>query len=487
MKIRNLFASALVLTFALSVAGCGGGGGSTARAVKSFSKGVITAKGSVTVNGVKYDSSTSKVRFENLSGANADNSKLKVGMVVELKGTVNDDGYSGSAVNIEFTDNLQGKIDSVDTVAKTLTVFGQTVKVDDQTNFYGGTSGLTGPTPLRAGDVVEVSGFPDSAGVIRATFIEKKNGLTEFEIKGTVSNYTQGGTTFTLTPPNSSQPLTVTLGAGVQPPPGFDNKVYVEVRTSGSGLAFIATKVELEQELSADEKDKVELEGLVTSVDTVKKTFVLNGVTIDASAMTMPTVGQRVEVEGLLLNGVLVPVKQVQVEQESDTKVEADVEAISGNSVTLLGMTGIVTPTTEFKDDQNDNSAHGITFGLANLKPGDHVEVETAKNPSDPKTVLIIRLVRKDPSTQIVVQKYVDTIPTSVPGTFMLGNVIIDINATPANNIKDLNNNPTTIDAFIKALRVGKTLVRAVGVGTNFTSATKTLKADEADIQAQLT
>ena len=349
MKIKSIFTSVVSLAITLTLAGCGGGGGGSAPAAAAgFSKGVITAKGSITVNGVKFNSSSAMVRFDNLSGAGIDDSKLKVGMVVKIKGKIDDATKTGVADKVEFTDNLEGPIDAKSIVNSTLTVFGQTIQVDNNTVFEGFT-GLA-DTTLLVGDRVEVSGFPNNSGGILATRIEKKTGVADdFEIKGTVTAV--GANSFTLTPLNSTQPLTVTLGQGVTMPA---INSFVEVRTTGSGAAIIATKVEMEDELKADDKDRVEVEGFVTSINTENKTFVVNGITVDASAMTMPTVGQKVEVEGTMLNGVLVPAKAIQVEQESDSRIETDVTAIGTNSITLLGsLTGFVTSATIFKDDSS--------------------------------------------------------------------------------------------------------------------------------------
>lgn len=474
-----------MFVIALGMTGCGGGGGgSTSPAgVSGFSKGVITAKGSITVNGVKFDTSKrGMVKFENISGLNDD--LLKVGMVVKIKGKIDDASKTGTAEKIEFADNLKGPIDagSINLTALTFKIFGQTIKVNNNTVFEG----ITGLAGLAGGNIVEVSGFPDTAGNIVASFIELKTGVTAFEIKGIVSGFTTGGNTFTLTPPNSTTGLAITLGTGVTLPTGFGNGKFVEVQTSGSGTAITASKVEIETEMQPGDNDRTEVEGLVTSLDSVNKTFVVNGITVDASAIAMPAIGQKVEVEGNFVNGKLVPAKQFEVEVESDFKIEADVSAVSGNNITILAgvLTADVDSNTIFKDSSSLNVPD---FGVKDIKVGDHLEVIAIAHPTIPDRGLLLKVERKNASNQIVLQLLVDSVPPqTAAGTFKLASVIIDINATQASNIKDINKNPITMAAFLNALVLDKTIVQARGTKTGFTATTATLKADEVEIEKQL-
>ncbi len=486
MRLKGLIISAVLIFFALNINGCGGGGNSSGSAagVSSFSKGVITAKGSITVNGVKFDTSKrGMVKFDNMSGLNDD--QLKVGMVVKIKGKINDASKTGIAEKIEFADNLLGPIDtgSINLTAQTLKVFGQTIQVNNNTIFEG-VAGLAG---LANGNVVKVSGFPDiNTGNIVASFVELKSGVTGFEIKGTVSGFTAGGTTFTLTPPNSTTAIAVTLGSGVTLPAGFDNGKFVEVQTSGTVMPITANKVELEKEMQPEENDRSEVQGLVTGVDLNNKTFVVNGITVDASAITMPTIGQKVEVEGNFVNNRLVPTKQFAVEEESEFKIEADVTTVAGNNITMLGdaLTIDADSKTIFKDKSSLNVQD---FGMKDIKPGDHLEVVAIAHPTLPDRGLLLKVERKNASDQIVLQLPVSTTPpATAAGTFELATVTIDINGTSASSIKDINNNPVTIAAFLNALVIDNTIVKARGTKAGYNAATATLKADEVEIEKQL-
>lgn len=486
MKTKRIFSSIISLVFTVILAACGGGGGGstpTSAAKAGFSKGVITAKGSITVNGVKFNSSSAKVKFDNLSGAGIDDSKLKVGMVVNIKGMIDNTGMTGTAEKIEFTDNLQGPIDasSINLAAGTFTVFGQTVMVDANTVFEGA-SGLAGLTPLIAGNVVEVSGFPNANGVILATRIEVKTDPGEqFEVKGTLSNLS--GNTFALTPPGSAVALTVTLGNGVTLPAGTGNGSFVEVIVTGGGTNVTATKVELESELHAENNDRMEAEGFVTSVDTTNATFVVNGITVNATGMTLPTVGQKVEVKGQLMNGVLVPASSssVNTEKECNIVIEADATAVGTNSLTVLGsLTGLVTANTIFKDD---SAAQLVNFNLADIKVGDHLEITAFANPdpANPDKGIITKIERKNPSSEISLKGPVNASFPSA-GTFILMGLTIDTNGS---GVQFRNNSGTiTSAAFFAALTAEKTIVKAKG--TAFNTGTKTLTATEVEIEKQL-
>ena len=175
----------------LSLVSCGGGGGgSNGTSVAGYSKGVITAKGSIFVNGIEFDTRSASIDVNGSSGTDAD---LKVGMEVEVKGSIDDGTGKGAASTIRFSDDLEGPISAIN--GGTITVFGQTITVDASTHFE---SPLTGIGSLKIGDVIEVSGLPNPAGGILASYIEKKTGLSEYDIKGIVSLWTSpSGSTFT--------------------------------------------------------------------------------------------------------------------------------------------------------------------------------------------------------------------------------------------------------------------------------------------------
>ncbi len=131
--ISFLAALGLSAVYVASCGSSGGGGGTGTVSTPAFSKGAITAKGSIFVNGVEYKTTGSTIKVEGVSGHGE--SELQVGMVVSVKGSMSDDGVNGEGAEIDYEDNLQGPLTAVASGAtSTLTVLDQTVLVDVSTH-----------------------------------------------------------------------------------------------------------------------------------------------------------------------------------------------------------------------------------------------------------------------------------------------------------------------------------------------------------------
>jgi len=298
-----------VLALIFHGCGSGGGGASSQLSGPNVSRGVITGFGSVIVNGIHFDVSNAEVSVE---GVSSDVSALKLGMEVTLKS----DGQAASSINA--TNELEGPISGV-TGTNTLVVLGQTIKTDAQTVF----GNATGTTSLPVGSICEVHGFKDSAGVIHATRVEVKETpgpSTKVEIKGVVSNLTSS--TFKM---NGLSVNFATAELKDFPAAGITNGQSVEVKSThgqfdSATSTLVAASIEPESELSASEGEHAEIQGVVT--DYVSQSdFKVNGMTIDASGVTIAGLANdmRVEVEGTVnANGVLV-VTQFKSEQESES------------------------------------------------------------------------------------------------------------------------------------------------------------------------
>lgn len=335
-----------LLASAMALAGCGGGGGGGSVATVggggtgSFSSGPISGVGSIIVNGVRFDDSMATVLDDD--GALRSRNDLKLGMMVRVKGRANSrkPDNTDSADEISFGSELLGPIDSIDTAAKTLVVLGQTVQIAASTIFE---DGLT-LSVLAVNDIVEVHGFFDPAtNSLVATRIERKLlvNVKTFKLQGKISNLTTttfqiGGLTISFAPP-VDMPASLTVG------------LLVRVRlattpTTGTRTAIKVRAVEVE----VKDRDEAEVEGMITDFTSSAK-FSVNGQPVDASGATVPAglkLGSRVEVEGSLVNGVLVA-KKVQLKDE-DEKREFELHGIVSNktltslSFTLTSSGGIV-------------------------------------------------------------------------------------------------------------------------------------------------
>jgi len=320
MKSHQRIATLLTTLLAFAIAGCGSSGSSSpAAGASGINKGVITALGSIFVNGVEYNVTGASVTVDKSAGLDSD---LKVGRVVTVNGTKSDDLH-GSATSVEYKDNLEGPVDVTPAAGSTsFQAFGQTIAINTTaaTVAAGKTvfSNFTSLSQLTAGSLIEVSGMPDANGVIQASYIELKNGAlasSSIELKGTISGLNTTAKTFAI------GTLTVDYSAAALsdlPVGGIANGLFVEV--SGSGVnytlgatpTFKADKVESALENpSGSEGSNLSLEGFVTGFTAGSNTFTVNGQAVNTGALSLTGIANnvRVEVEGTLNNGVLMVAK----------------------------------------------------------------------------------------------------------------------------------------------------------------------------------
>ena len=264
----------LLLTFAsFTFSACGGsgtdlaGGGSSGTGV---STGAITGYGSVFMNGMEFftDSQVAPGFVTMKTFMGMDNSSMMdrdlfhVGMVVTIHHGPNDN----NAQQIEYQNNLQGRIAAKNSGAEnTVTILGQTVVVGDAAVF----------ATLNLNEIAEVSGFVDSAGRIRASYIamvpcSMMMGMCSpsgFEVKGFVSGLSSSG--FRLGPLPGGAGTTVAVSFAPAVGAGLADGMYVQVVTTDpqpvSG-SITATQInKLTPRTVFPEKAVADLEGLVTA------------------------------------------------------------------------------------------------------------------------------------------------------------------------------------------------------------------------------
>lgn len=158
---------------------------------KTVTVGRITGFGSVFVNDVEFETAESTFSLDNVAGAEAD---LKLGMVVAVEGTINEDELSGDAAHIEYQDIIEATVfeNLLDANGSgVLNIAGQTVNINEATVFDSRVAAITGKNQIAVNNVVEVSGFSSGDGIINASRIEvmAENFVAgeEIEIKGRVS------------------------------------------------------------------------------------------------------------------------------------------------------------------------------------------------------------------------------------------------------------------------------------------------------------
>src|SRR6185369_11374784 len=116
------------------------------------------------------------LRFENITSASEDT--LRIGMTVNIRGTIDTATGRGEYESIEFQPELRGPLDvaGIDTNAGTLTVLGRKVRVTAQTSFDGIRDLAEINGELQAGNQpeLEISGNLDnSSGILNATRIAR--------------------------------------------------------------------------------------------------------------------------------------------------------------------------------------------------------------------------------------------------------------------------------------------------------------------------
>jgi hypothetical protein len=318
----------LLLTFLSLSWGIGGsdfaGGGTGGTGI---STGSISGFGSIVMNGVHYRTDddvspgfrTKKMaRGQDRSGTR-DRDLFRVGMVVTVRHSSGDN----NAAEIDYAPNLVGPIAAKDSVPDlVLQVLGHTVVLDNAALFAS----------LAQGSVVEVSGFIDTSGRIRATFVEEMHpapmaGET-YEIHGFISDPRPSDGTFEIGPLPDGSGITVTVsytpGAIRDLPAGLTSGMYVEVKTRdtqpGSGGIRAGTVTPFAPRTVFPEGATVDLDGLVTRIDIRSGgtlSFELEGKAVQTDGATVFLGGTgadiqlnaRVQVRGTEAGGVLSAVK----------------------------------------------------------------------------------------------------------------------------------------------------------------------------------
>jgi Domain of unknown function (DUF5666) len=371
------------LASALALAGCGGGsdGGSTVAGVTSggtgsFATGSITGFGSIIVGAIRFDDSKASSIFD-IDDDNTDlRGQLKLGMVVRVKGKLKI-GTSADAETIEVRSELLGPVSRVD--ATTLSVLGQTVKVT-ATTFLG--DGLAGLASLAPNDIVEVHGFVDPVNnAITATRIERKTpaSVKAFKLQGHVRAL--AATTFQI------GDLVISFAAPIDVPASLllANGLLVRVRlepTPGAGTRK-ALKIRA-VELEVQDRDEAEVEGTITAFASSSQ-FSVNGLPVDASGGTVPAglkLGDRVEVEGKLVAGVLVA-KKVALDDEKDPlKFELHGTVVTLNTTTKTFVVRGVTvdySAAEFRNGTVSGLANGARVEVKGVASADGTQVKATQ------------------------------------------------------------------------------------------------------------
>lgn len=477
---KPYFMGLLIALLAALMTACGGGGGGSVADAGIGGSGItsvgsVTAVGSITVNGVKFDTQGATVTVDDIPGVESD---LQVGQVVKITGTLNSDRVTGKSTKVEVDNELKGTVDAAPVITAsggTFTVFGQIVVVDGNTVF----ANATGLTDFTVGTPVEVSGFRDPSGLVRATRVEKKAAVpAAIKVTGTISNVNNGASTFTL------GSLTVNF-AGAQrinfPAAGLSNGLFVEVKAAAlpSGGVLTATSVEVRVVGLGQVSGEAEIEGFINGLSgsAPSFSFAVNGQNVTTNVSTAYDRGTsanlanniRVEVEGQISNGTLVAAKVQFRQQNNDVKITAQVTAksTSATNLTVFGVPGVTVKTDTSTIFQDNSSQQLRVFGFADIQFNDWLEIEAAKD-SGTNSVAATKVVRVNAPTNnhAILQGPADS-DTALPNIKILGVTGVTQTTTTFQDASGAPLNQTTFFGQVTANRVVKMRGQFTGLQIN--------------------
>lgn len=413
--------------FLVLVTACGGGGGGGGGDIAAAappppggdagggiggtgltSSGTINGTGSIFVNGVRFEVDDAEITVNGESATEAD---LALGMVVTVTGTVDDDGANGTAERVVFDAELKGPVDSLeanaDRTTLQLTILGRRVIAERTGTVFEDVSFDT----LAVGDVVEVSGYEEADGRLRATRIDRDDdflpGQDTVTLKGVIAGLS--GSTFFL-----GDRVVEAGNATLEDLPGgaLANGQRVEVRGTLQDTMLVAQRVSGEDDpaarFTAGEAARVE-GAVVAYVD--DGNFRVGGVPVDAATADREPAGLTlrdgavVEIDGTWDGNTLVA-DRVQA-RRGRIKLEAPATAIdaAAGTVTLGFAGGTVELSTDsrtlFDDDRDD-----LPFlTLDDLRSGDYIEAEVVQ---DGNRLLATRIDRDENDNERLLQAPVE-------------------------------------------------------------------------------
>ncbi|HWS14866.1 MAG TPA: DUF5666 domain-containing protein, partial [Candidatus Methylomirabilis sp.] len=394
-----------------------------------------------------------------------------------VKGQRNDDGITGTATEIEVENEVRGTITAKG--ADSFTVLGQTVFVDGGTVF----SNVADFAALAVDDAVEVHGQRDAAGAIRATRVEKLNAnpLGD-ELRGVVA--TKSGTTsgtFTIT--GSSSTFTYDNTTTALPDGMFSVGDLVEVHLSGTAATRIEREDVEDDGFRPVQNQEFEVEGYVSNFTATPGTFQVGGHAVQTTSSTRYVGGLptdlandvKVEAEGHFrtLDSTLVADK---IKFKDSVRFEANLEAVSAGSVTVLGRTVFITSRTDQRP-RNGSFQAGEGVKIRAFQNQDNTftatRIDEDSNPVAPNDHVIQGIVISASSPTIVLVK-------ELPAGFTVNTAGL----SDANFKDDSDDDATDISigrsAFFGALKARQTVVKAKGT---WNAGTNTLSAREVEIE----
>jgi hypothetical protein len=477
----------LAVLLVLGAGGCGGGGGGDGTMAPTpatpvtpdadtevVSKGVVTGFGSVWVNDERYElDGDTRVRVDDDDERFGDDGALRLGMKVEI--TARERDQRRLARSIAYRRDLKGPVtrvvlDADDASIGSFRVADTLVIVNGETLFDRSIGDNDGNGVIDIRDlllehgrmVVSVSGLAGETGYL-ATWVTRQSrdhdDDDEIEIKGFVqavdlaaSTLTVSGTTFIVTSRTEFDDG-LSFGEGL-----VGEFVEVEARITADG--FEATEVEREDDGRRDRRGRLEIEGILISVDTsVSPNVVQIGSRtreVDDASSLVGLVGAKVQLKGSFdANGVLV-LDRVRV-RGGDVELEdrvTSVDLAAGTFTTRLGLVIRPEPTSRLKDDDDDDHRLSPEQFLNRLRSNDEIEARGFVDGDG--NVIWTRIEREDDDDDFgcELQGPVEAIAADQTSFRILG-VTIDVSSGRDVEFEDENDERISRAGFFSRLQVG--------------------------------
>jgi len=301
--------------------------------------------------------------------------KLRNGMMVMVIGRGSINAKAMPADAIQAQDEVQGRITALNAAGNppSFTILSQNVFVDDMTVFANipAPGGMPG---LALDQFVEVHGFRDESGNVRASRVETKfaAGVPETEtaeFKGEVAALDPVAKTFTI----GTQTVNFSAAAAGAVP-ALANGNPVEVKGTLVGAVLMAAIIQREdiedRAFEARNGQKTRIEGYVSGLVDGGTTFLIDNNTI----LLTPTTQFRRGAIADLANGMLVEAEGTQTAaglvareisfERNRIRVEGTASAVAAGSVTMLGLT----VENDALTDQRDVPVAGNRFQIRGFK-----------------------------------------------------------------------------------------------------------------------
>ena len=509
IMIRSLGSKWLGIFLLVGLTACGGAGDSTSSGSGEFqvASGKIIGFGSVVVNGIEFSRKPSLVAddrvilpFEN--NTSASEATLRLGMSVNIRGTVNSATGKGEYESIEFQPELRGPLDAgtIDLTTNTLTVLGRKVQVAANTSFDGGIGDLTDISQAVNTPELEISGnLDDSSGILTATRIARKapdfTALQEktVQIRGKIASVDPAGGAFTMGTGTGTFSVNFTSAALGSNTAVTDIAVgsFFEVKGILNGTVVTANRIEKKNAVDAVANDRVNLKGTANN-GVVNNTFTINGpngaITINTAAASFEKAditatadivapGITLEIEGVLQADGSVAATKVELEVEKNVKLEGNAAAgaFNAGTLTLNNVPVTIGASTRLLDRS------GQALDLTTIIAGDHLQIVGRFDRTTNK-VTASQVQRTGARDVTIIQGPVSAVAS--PDLTLFGVIRVNTSGVnPVTGFEDERRMPAVTfasqGAFFAALTSdGFTVVKAKG-----TLAGTTLNASEVEIE----